>query len=508
MLSLNLILALAPLTSLAAWPGTAREEAPSLNSWTPALDWEEEFSSRLAQARLEYVDGLEELAAWCHSSGAYAQRNLALEGILHFAPDDAKARKSLRYRRDRKANAWVRRSDFHEPRDGSAEDVAVYEERRAKLDAALAEATIETVEAYEENLGPGRTYRELRDLAALIPQNHRLLRRLGFVQREVEGEDPVWVTRFTNEAPARRAKMAEWLSSARDAASAIEEVAPTEFDSQIELDWKQTLRSGRIRLLGRVDQDEAEDALRAGATSAGFLSRLVGEKPDADYKWTLYVLESDYDMKRFVASYPDLDEDQRRRARNLGSLWLPGKTRCGIWGPDREMRVDMSCKQVAVRFIDTQFGVKPKRGWLVDGLGLYINQHVVGTRLSRHVTITDYVKPGEVPLTQGLEDPGADWLAIAERCLSSFTDQEFARALGRNTNEMTAEDVVVGYALVAYLCEGAGPESLRSVLENVGSETSSSVAALESWFELPLFEIRLRFLAWLREVPPTEESER
>ncbi|QDV08431.1 hypothetical protein Poly30_39740 [Planctomycetes bacterium Poly30] len=461
-----------------------------------------EFDAELEKAVATYVIGLEELADWCHTNQAYAQRNLALESLLHYRPDHAKARRYLRYRFDRKADEWVRRSNFHPPADGSAEERETYTRRREALDRALSGEAIEAVERHAEDLGVARIYAEFRDLAEVIPHDARLLDRLGYVKRSSGGEKAgEWVTTLTQQTPARRAQMTEWIEAARTEAEQIVEADLDDVDRAVNLDWQYVLRSNRIRMVARADKDETEDALRAAATCAGFMKRLVGEKPGADYGWTIYLLESSFDMNRFIASYPDLDEDQRTRARSLGSLWLPGKTRCGVWGSDRATRIDMSCKQVAVRFVDTQFGVKPKRGWLVDALGLYINQNLVGTRISRHVTITDYVKPGEVPLTRGLEDPDADWLEIAERCLGAFTDQEFARALGRDTNEMTPEDVVVGYALVACLCEAAGPEALRFVLEQVGSESSSSVAALERWFELPLPEIKHRLRAWLQELP-------
>ena len=160
----------------------------------------------------------------------------------------------------------------------------------------------------------------------------------------------------------------------------------------------------------------------------------------------------------------------------------------------------MVCKQVAVRSLDVRFGIKTKHGWLVEALGLYVNYSIVGTRLSRHVAITDYAKPGEVPVNLGLEDPEADWLEIAADLLQSLDVIDLARALGRNTSEMTSADVAVTYALVAYLCEGSEPGTLKSILEQVGSGSASSVAAIETVLQQPLAEVQLRLIAWLQDV--------
>ncbi len=470
-------------------------EAPGASSV-----WAQELADQLGEARRSYADGLEELAAWCHKNGAYARRNHALESLLQFRPDDAKARKSLRYRFDRKANAWIRRDSYRAPSDGGTKTAKEYAGLRDALDGKFVGQAMDAIEAAEENLGPAAALQELRSLYAVAPSQPRLLERLGYENIAQVGEAPKWVSAASVRTPARRREIARWVEESRQAGTQIKDDSLDDVDQSINVEWRQVRQVGPMRLVGRATAKEGDATLTVAATSLGLLSRMVGEPAELPSPWTVYLLERQEDMNRFISSYPGLDDDQRSRARKLGSMWMPGKTRCGVWGVDPVERADMVCKQVAVRFLDASYGIKTTRGWLVEALGLYINYAVVGTRLSRHVAITEYAKPGEVPVTLGLEDPKADWLAVASVCLQGYETSDLARALGRNASEMTPEDVAVTYALVAYLCEGAEPGALKAILEPVGSGTASSVVAIESWFKLPLFEIQLRLQAWLEDV--------
>ena len=503
----------APSFAIHGGPGPGLEAvAVAVGQGTQSL-WAEEFKEQVDAARIAYAAGLEELAGWCHKHGAYASRNEALESLLHYRPDDAKARKSLRYRFDRKTDTWVRRSNFHDPIDGGAKSTAEYAVRRDALDASFVNQMMGAIETVEDNLGPAATLTELRSLYAVAPRQPRLLERLGYKNAAPAGEPPRWVSGASLVTPARRAELAEWLAEARQAAAQLEDGKFDELDEAINVEWKLVRQVESMRLVGRATAKESDAALSVAGTSLGFLSRILGEKPELPEPWTVYLLERQEDMNRYVSSYPGLDDSQRSRARKLGSMWMPGKTRVGVWGADAVERADMVCKQVAVRLLDVRYGVKTKHGWLVEALGLYVNYAVVGTRLSRHVAITKYAKPGEVPVDLGLEDPNADWLAIAAGCLENLATSDLARALGRNTSEMTSEDVALTYALVAFLCEGAEPgdsgegseqgaepRALKYIADQVGSGSTSSVVAIETWFKLPLFEVQLRLQAWLQDV--------
>ena len=462
--------------------------------------WARQYNDQLSEARDDYVLGLRELADWCHSEGAYASRNDVLMSLLRFEPDDADARKTLRYRFDRKTSAWVRRSNFREPKDPGPKTTAGYRLRRGALDASFVDRSMDAIESVEENLGPAKTLEGLRLLYEVAPTQPRLLRRLGF-ENAAQGDEPArWVSAASLKTPARRAELAAWLGEARDAASRMEDGQLDDVDGSINVEWKHVRQSGSMRLVGRATAQESDAALQIAGTSLSFLSRILGEEPELPEVWTVYLLDRQEDMNRFVSSYPGLDDSQRSRARKLGSMWLPGKTRFGVWGTAVEERADMVCKQVAVEQLELRYGIKTRHGWLVEALGLYVNYAVVGTRLSRHVAITKYAKPGELPVDLGLEDPDADWLAIAARLLGELETSHFARALGRNTSEMTSEDVAMTYAFAAYLCEGAGPGALKYICEQVGSGSASSVVAIERWFKLPLFEVQLRLQAWLADV--------
>ena len=75
-----------------------------------------------------------------------------------------------------------------------------------------------------------------------------------------------------------------------------------------------------------------------------------------------------------------------------------------------------------------------------------------------------------------------------------------AKTLGRNTTQMTADDIVLGYALVKYLREGYGRDAFASLCRKIGKEDASSVVALEQFFDARIPEIQKKLLGWIEEV--------
>ena len=61
-----------------------------------------------------------------------------------------------------------------------------------------------------------------------------------------------------------------------------------------------------------------------------------------------------------------------------------------------------------------------------------------------------------------LQDPYADWMVIAGETFDDVKPTRLVATLGRNTSEMTPEDVMLAYAFAAYLCEGYGAETIET----------------------------------------------
>lgn len=191
------------------------------------------------------------------------------------------------------------------------------------------------------------------------------------------------------------------------------------------------------------------------------ISTVVGAARKAPARYTVYLLDGDNGKSAFIESCPGMTKVDRERAYDLGGIWVPRGARVAEWDGRAVARVDGALKQTTVYFLNHEFGITTKRGWLVEGVGLYVNQIVLETRYSRHVTFADGSQT-EPRMDLDLEDPDADWLEIAADYLDECKPTRLAATFGRNTSEMTAEDVVLAYSFVAYLREGfvRGPQNV------------------------------------------------
>ena len=76
-----------------------------------------------------------------------------------------------------------------------------------------------------------------------------------------------------------------------------------------------------------------------------------------------------------------------------------------------------------------------------------------------------------------------------------------AFALGKDVNQLEADDLLVGYALAAFLIE-AHTERVPEVLRRCGAE-ENPVLVLEELFGKDLTWIQARLTAWLEQVART-----
>ena len=85
-----------------------------------------------AQAAQLVVGDLEDLADWCSKNGLAGERDRIYESILQLDPDHARARKGLRYERD-KEGAWVRKRSYRAPRNRSQKTWPEFEQDRKSV---------------------------------------------------------------------------------------------------------------------------------------------------------------------------------------------------------------------------------------------------------------------------------------------------------------------------------------------------------------------------------------
>ena len=144
------------------------------------------------------------------------------------------------------------------------------------------------------------------------------------------------------------------------------------------------------------------------------------------------------------------------------------------------------------------YGVDGTHGWAWEGVGMYLVYHLVGTRMTYFIDRTDYARRNQFTLWPRMQDPRTNWLQEAHGLLKAGRAPRLEFLIGRSVDTMRDEDVLVSYALAAYLLEGR-PGDLPVILRRIGAG-EHPVQVLEKVMGLPVQRIQERFVRWLDEV--------
>ena len=495
--TLALVATLAPLAAGHS-PEFAASTSPAPANSTPAsVAAARDYPGELKRAEKAQLAALLELADWCQKNKTYLHRDKTYEAVLEFDPDHKDARKFLKYTWDRKKEEWIRKRPYKAPKEGKEEVAAEAIAKREALEAEYVDKRIDLVEKHKEDLGPAKTKEELAALLETHPENPRLREMMGYIAVDKDGETK-WTTKVALKTEKAREAIAALLEKHQSEVPEPEEAEATDGESAWGVEWTDAVKTDWLRVLENNDLSEAEDVLRAVHAEWAFLPDLIGGKLKCPRSMTIYVVDGDDAKTALMQGYPDLTEDQRELYVQLISGWFSAY-RLGCWGNYDAQRIDSAVMQTSTYYLKAEYNVESKTGWAVLGIGLYVNQMMLGTRLSYPITQTEYDDKTDAK-DRNIEDTDSDWMEIAAEVLAESNPAFLAGPLGRNTSEMTQEDLVCSYALAAYLCEGYGKEKVESILRAIGKGQGSSVAILERELEGTLPEIQARLLEWLEEV--------
>lgn len=492
--------ALILLAAMAALPASAAAATPP-----PAAATVQSSSEyRAGREKLEEVrkTDLVELAQWCHKQKAYLARDKVYEALLPLDPDNKTARKFLKYTYDRKGKRWYRKRPYKAPKAGKPEVAAEATARRAALDDRYVEAIMDLIDEHEEALGPVKAVTEREWLLEQAPDNPAIRESLGFVAVERNGKT-TWTTQVALDTQDARDELADLLADARDEMDQPEEDEINNREEAVDVEWSSPLTCGRlVRVSGNVD-DEEETTLIAhnAAVQWSIFKDLLGGKGARPRKYQIFLIEGESDRDEFVDNFSSFSEEERELApQSTGFTTGSGREvfAC-IWADEPLNRIDMACKQATTQYIGFNYGIRSKTGWVIEGVGAYVNQMVVGTKLTTSITRTEY-EDKKKEIDQDIQDFDADWIEISIDVLKEAKPTRLATTLGRNSNEMDSGDYTLSYALVSYLREGHGVEVFEEVMELVGKREMSSVQVLEKVLQKPLPRIQADLLTYLEEV--------
>jgi hypothetical protein len=435
---------------------------------------------------------LDELAAWCQENKLYLGRDNCYQLLIRFTPDHKDARKRLKY--TRKDGEWVR-GNYSPPENRNEEMEPIYLERIQKIVSTYVSNMLGILERTYTGRETPERMAALADLVHVDPSNAEIRDLMGEANRRGK-----WVLKETVSAEKRHADL---LDTAKEAIAAVKSpkmIAPTDEEKDLGVRWISAFQGEWWRALGTVPAKEVDRCLRHMEASDDIFNAAFGLEFHCPAGCGFYLLNGKKQAGTVLEKHPAFGDAQRKYLLGLTAAWIPGKRIFFKWSDSEDMRLDGSVRNAVGIMMLMSFGISTKRGWVWEGLGLYLDEIITGSRRTVFVTRkihTTTEKEAKFDIERRMKAPGANWLLIARDLYDAGAAPDLNVMSRKEVNDLTNEDLIVGYALSRYIVEG-NPE-LATKFFLFHGETQGIYDTIDQVFKRPVGSFLERFRRWLQE---------
>ena len=163
-----------------------------------------------------------------------------------------------------------------------------------------------------------------------------------------------------------------------------------------------------------MDDEETLIAHNAAVQWSIFKDLLEG-KGARPRKYQIFLIEGSPTGDEFVDTFSPFSGRRSANSRPRPPASPTGSGRevfACTWASESINRIDMACKQATTQYIGFNYGIRSKTGWVIEGVGAYVNQMVVGTKLDLDHEDTEY-EDKKKEIDQDIQDFDADWIEIS-----------------------------------------------------------------------------------------------
>jgi len=461
--------------------------APALSSRAAA--GEEDHDTRIATL----ISDLEAHARWCQKRKLFRARNETYAVLLSFAPDHAKARKWLKYRRT-KEGRWARPANYKPPRNFKAPSAALGARREA-LGNRFADSTYAWLRDHAKDVSAAMRARLVREMTLAAPHRADIRKANG----EVLTAEGRWLLKESIAGPRRQKALRDATARALASMATPEEARPTRAENATQLAWKAIVQGPRVRLLGTVPLADVRSAHRVASASFPVFEAVYGGDAPAIKKLTIMLITSDEERATLLKNHPASTKAFRSFAATLASGWFPKSATLYARSRVQAKRVEWCARQPLSSMLRRRFGVRTKHGWAFEGFGLYVSHLLSGQRRTFYVRRTQYGDTSERDgdLWDKLTEDRADWREHARTLLASERAPDLRLLLGKPVNTMNTEDMLISYVLAAFILEGRSTQA-APLLEAIGKGKPAD-EALRLGLGLDIEGLGFRLRRWLAE---------
>jgi hypothetical protein len=438
-----------------------------------------------AKLRAELILKLLELATWCNDKELFLQRDNVWRSVLALDPENAGARKGLRYSRDAGGN-WKEPAP-REVKDRNAAALPEFGKKRSEVVGAWRDKLFALLDSQQADAGKRSA---AFDEVLQIDPDDAVVRGLRGEARSGEK----WVLQETLAGEARRAELRALVQKARAEPPKPEPLAPGPADLALLPAWKASSSSDGMRLLAQTGEAEAKEMQTLTHAGCALLELVCGKPMPPTDGFTVYLVVDPAERDKLLAGIPAASEEEKKIWKASAGFGIPASASVVLWDKDGKRRIDCFARHLVASLLFKGFTIEAKQGWAFEGLGLYLAQQLCGTRMTWFIGSA----AGEPAGLRGkLFAPKTDWFAEASRLLSSPKPPKLAELLGKELPAVKLEEMVLAQAFAAYLIEGL-PAQLPELLQRTGAGESPSTV-LEELTKRPLAETERRLVRWLSE---------
>jgi hypothetical protein len=461
-----------------------------------AAEEDEEFDllkDRTRKAIATLNSELEELALWADKNKLFAARDEAYELLIVYATEHRAARQCLRYHRNREG-VWQRRT-YKRPRNHERELVPEFERRMKEIRTKFIASMHVVLDACTQR--PIRQQIELADIMLRFDPDDAKSRRI----RKETKLDGKWVLDETARAKLRRVDFAKTVTEITDGMKKPKKVPATEDERKLGVDWVGFWQGVWWRASGTTDSDEVLHALKMLDASHPFFDHAFGTKTTVPPRCGFYLLSGKEEAGTVLQNHALISDAKREYFLRLRAAWVPHHPIFFHWSDSPVVRLDGSVRMALGLLILRNFKINTTRGWVWEGLGLYLDYCLTGSH--RTVFVTPEMKTRATRRTPfdietRMKKPGADWIQLAFDLVTGDAAPPIELMTKKKVNKMDPEDLVYAYALVAYIVEGH--EDRAAAFFSYHGNQRKFVETVEKVFEIPFDYFMERYHRWLHEI--------
>jgi hypothetical protein len=487
----------------------------------------------LEVARTGYAEQLRELAAWCHKNALFGKRDETYARLLQYAPEDEKARKWLKYKRDAEG-VWQQDPRYKPPPNRMKRRLPQYDEQRAKADSAYIDSVVRILSTLEGLPDLNWSQKTLLDLVAEFPENEQVARNLRSTRLRIQraawdaadvgaltGIEQVLLDAHPEDSEVRaqlgfveaetgwhREETARTLAQRRVLVAAAkahletckgaqpEKLRPLE--TTLAIEGLRCFATPHMRAVGTGKEEDLKAFALACEAAGPMFESVIGKAPVRREQNTAYIFSKAEETDKFLDRYPLKDSPLLKMfdELKLHITWITGRSMVLTHNP-ADAQLDLALNMLfTVMLADTYFDSKDVAGWLDEGIARHLTFRLAGTRLS--IGLAGRYGDKNTSGNREVPESKAPWLAAALRAAPGPKDLDLRLMLGKGADAMTPKDRLMAYAFAVFLLE-AHAKGASAFLMLVGEGKDLDVAAKEALgAPLPIVEYRMH--RWLGEI--------